>query len=443
MLRRLLCLFLLVATPAVADWKDEIIYFVMVDRFADGDPSNNEGVDLENPLAFHGGDLKGLTNRLDYIADLGATAIWLTPVNQQGPSIEVAEGTFQPHHGYWADDFNAIDPRYGTEDDLRALVEAAHARGIKVLLDVVYNHVGYNATWTKTRPHWLRQGAECGGDAITLCLAGLPDLKTERFDVRSAILDAHIGLAERTGVDGFRLDTYKHIDPDFWAAHRVVTRLRLGEDFFLLGEIWDGDKYLAKAPFEADTLDGIFDFTFRDHVQKMLTGIEDPERFARYFTNRHDIEGDKVLAPFLSNHDMPMLLAMMRGDTAKLRQAFALLMFAEGPPVISWGEEQGRRGKAWPLNREDMDWTGGDTALTDDVKALIALRRAEPDMRGGPVQTVYAANGLLILRRGAVTLALNLSDTPVPVVQGLGKRVLFGGDPMALAPSGVAIFAAD
>jgi len=443
MLRRLLCLFLLVATPAVADWKDEIIYFVMVDRFADGDPSNNEGVNLENPLAFHGGDLKGLTERLDYIADLGATAIWLTPVNQQGPSIEVAEGTFQPHHGYWADEFNAIDPRYGTEDDLRALVEAAHARGIKVLLDVVYNHVGYNATWTKTRPHWLRQGAECGGDAITLCLAGLPDLKTERFDVRSAILDAHIGLAERTGVDGFRLDTYKHIDPDFWAAHRVVTRLRLGEDFFLLGEIWDGDKYLAKAPFEADTLDGIFDFTFRDHVQKMLTGIEDPERFARYFTNRHDIEGDKVLAPFLSNHDMPMLLAMMRGDTAKLRQAFALLMFAEGPPVISWGEEQGRRGKAWPLNREDMDWTGGDTALTDDVKALIALRRAEPDMRGGPVQTVYAANGLLILRRGAVTLALNLSDTPVPVVQGLGKRVLFGGDPMALAPSGVAIFAAD
>ncbi len=425
MLRRLLCLFLLVATPAVADWKD------------------NEGVDLENPFAFHGGDLKGLTERLDYIADLGATAIWLTPVNQQGPSIEVAEGTFQPHHGYWADDFNAIDPRYGTEDDLRALVEAAHARGIKVLLDVVYNHVGYNATWTKTRPHWLRQGAECGGDAITLCLAGLPDLKTERFDVRSAILDAHIGLAERTGVDGFRLDTYKHIDPDFWAAHRVVTRLRLGEDFFLLGEIWDGDKYLAKAPFEADTLDGIFDFTFRDHVQKMLTGIEEPERFARYFTNRHDIEGDKVLAPFLSNHDMPMLLAMMRGDTAKLRQAFALLMFAEGPPVISWGEEQGRRGKAWPLNREDMDWTGGDTALTDDVKALIALRRAEPDMRGGPVQTVYAANGLLILRRGAVTLALNLSDTPVPVVQGLGKRVLFGGDPMALAPSGVAIFAAD
>jgi alpha-amylase len=443
MLRRLLCLFLLVATPAVADWKDEIIYFVMVDRFADGDPSNNEGVNLENPLAFHGGDLKGLTERLDYIADLGATAIWLTPVNQQGPSIEVAEGTFQPHHGYWADDFNAIDPRYGTEDDLRALVEAAHARGIKVLLDVVYNHVGYNATWTKTRPHWLRQGAECGGDAITLCLAGLPDLKTERFDVRSAILDAHIGLAERTGVDGFRLDTYKHIEPDFWAAHRVVTRLRLGEDFFLLGEIWDGDKYLAKAPFEADTLDGIFDFTFRDHVQKMLTGIEDPERFARYFTNRHDIEGDKVLAPFLSNHDMPMLLAMMRGDTAKLRQAFALLMFAEGPPVISWGEEQGRRGKAWPLNREDMDWTGGDIGLTDDVKALIALRRAEPDMRGGPVQTVYAANGLLILRRGAVTLALNLSDTPVPVVQGLGKRVLFGGDPMALAPSGVAIFAAD
>jgi len=178
-------------------------------------------------------------------------------------------------------------------------------------------------------------------------------------------------------------------------------------------------------------------------VQKLLTGIEDPERFARYFTNRYEVEGDHVLAPFLSNHDMPMLLAMMRGDTAKLRQAFALLMFAEGPPVISWGEEQGRRGKAWPLNREDMDWTGGDVALAEDVKVLIALRRSEADMRGGAVETIYAANDLLILRRGAITLALNLSDTPVPVVQGLGKRVLYGGDPMKLAPSGAILFAHD
>ena len=110
---------------------------------------------------------------------------------------------------------------------------------------------------------------------------------------------------------------------------------------------------------------------------------------------------------------------------------------------ISWGEELGRRGKAWPLNREDMDWTGGDAALAGDVKALIALRKSEPDMRDGAVETVYAANDLLILRRGAITLTLNLSDTPVPVVQGLGKRVLYGGDPMKLAPSGVILFAND
>ncbi|HSG37073.1 MAG TPA: DUF3459 domain-containing protein, partial [Paracoccaceae bacterium] len=93
--------------------------------------------------------------------------------------------------------------------------------------------------------------------------------------------------------------------------------------------------------------------------------------------------------------------------------------------------------------REDMDWTGGDVALAEDVKALIALRKSEPDMRGGAVETVYAANDLLILRRGGITLALNLSVTPVPVVRGLGKRVLFGGDPMKLAPSGALLFASD
>lgn len=412
MLRWLAALLTLSALPAHADWRDEVIYFAMIDRFADGDPTNNQTVDLENPLAFHGGDLVGLANRIEYLADLGVTSLWITPVVQQVQTPIDSDGTpFHGHHGYWADDFTVLDPRYGSEDDLRNLVNVAHQNGIRVILDVVYNHVGYGADWTTSRPEWLRQDDECGGDEITLCLAGLPDLRTELAEVREHLFNAHIGLALRTGIDGFRLDTFKHIESDFWAEHRALTKRYLGEDFFLLAELWDGDKYLAKPVFAADHADALFDFSFRDRTLKFLTNVEQADRYARYFRSRHDVENGYTLAPFLSNHDMPMLLAMLRGDERKIRLAFALLMFAEGPPVISWGEELGRRGGPWPDNREDMPWERAeDSELKADVATLVRIRHSFTDMRKGPVDIVHANAGLLLLRRGNMMLAINRSE---------------------------------
>ena len=422
--RIILMMALLYALPAQsADWKDEIIYFIMLDRFSDGDQTNNQTVDLDNPIAFHGGDLKGLTDKLDEIVDLGATAIWFTPVVQQVITPIEAEGIpFHGHHGYWAEDFTQLDPRYGTEADLKALVDTAHSKGLKIILDVVYNHVGYGAEWTRTRPEWLRQGDDCAGDAITLCLSGLPDLKTELPAVRDYLFEAHIGLAERVGADGFRLDTYKHITQEFWKDHRAATRERLGEDFFLIGEIWDADKYIARKPFEEDTLDGVLDFSFRDRTMKLLNGVEDTARYARYFTKRHDVPDGYVLAPFLSSHDVPMLLAMLRGDTDKLRIAFALLMFAEGTPVITWGEEIGRRGGLWPDNREDMAWGKNneqlpganlprDEALRADVKSMLSLRKAHTEIRHADVQTVFAGGDVLVLQKGSVILAVNRGNS--------------------------------
>lgn len=429
-MRWLIVALSLLALPAHADWRDEIIYFAMIDRFSDGNPDNNQTVDLENPLAFHGGDLVGLAQRIDYLAELGVTALWITPVVRQVETPIEAEGLpFHGHHGYWAESFTELDPRYGTEDDLRNLVDTAHRHGIRVILDVVYNHIGYGAEWTETRPEWLRQGSECGGDEITLCLAGLPDLKTEREDVRDHLFNAHIGLARRTGIDGFRLDTFKHIAPDFWSEHREMTQRYLGDEFFLIGELWDGDKYLARPIFEADQVDGLFDFSFRDRTLKFLTNVENADRYARYFRARHDIADGYVMAPFLSNHDMPMLLAMLRGDTEKLKIAFTLLMFAEGPPVIAWGEELGRRGGPWPENREDMPWdqTAGN-ALLEDIQQLISIRHRFDDMRKGPIEILHAEEGLLLMQRGQLILAVNRTDatTKLPPMPAGTWEAIFG-----------------
>ena len=410
-------LFAILPLPAEADWAGEVIYFVMVDRFADGDPANNMDVDLDNPLAFQGGDLVGLRENLDEIADLGATAIWLTPINQQVTHTVPAEGRdFFPHHGYWANDFNAIDPRYGDEATLSALVDRAHQLGLKVILDVVYNHVGYGADWTATRPEWVRRGADCGGDDITMCLSGLPDLRTELPELRDLLFEAHIGLAERTGLDGFRLDTVKHIDHDFWAAHRDEVRLRLGEDFLLLGEVWDADKYLAEPYFETGEMDALFDFGFRNRTLKFLQGIEKADRYARYFAKRHDVRDGFLLSHFLSNHDMPMMLALLKGDASRLQLGLVLMMTSEGLPVLSWGEEVGRRGGVWPNNREVMPWgarnvvpgqgSARDEALRDDVKALINLRKNYPELSGDQIEILHAEGGQLAYLRGDTFLVI-------------------------------------
>ena len=410
--------------PAMADWGNDIIYFVMVDRFADGNPDNNFDVDRDNPLAFQGGDLTGLTAQLDEIADLGATAVWLTPVNQQITHNIDAEGVaFFPHHGYWTNDFNKIDRRYGTEAELKLLADRAHELGIKVILDVVYNHVGYGADWETERPDWLRTGDECGGDPVTECLAGLPDLRTELPAVREHLFAAHIGLAKRTGIDGFRLDTVKHIDHIFWQDHAERVRAELGPDFLLLGEVWDADKYLARSYFEAHEMDAMFDFGFRDRTLKFLQGIESAERYSRYFLKRHEVPRGTYLAPFLSNHDMPMMLALLRGDKGKLRLGLALLFTSQGIPVLSWGEEIGRRGGVWPDNRGVMAWGDQDVApgagkardeeLRADVKQLIALRRAHPELSGDETTIVHASDGQLVYLRGEkLLIVLNRDGAP-------------------------------
>ncbi len=438
-----------------AGLQDEIIYFVMLDRFADGDPANNMDVERANPLAFQGGDLKGLRENLDEIASLGATMIWITPVAQQIGEPQDHQGTdFFPHHGYWAADLKRVDPRFGSEADLKALVDAAHERGLKIILDVVYNHLGYGMETNPEFSPWLRSGRTCGGsDPLTMCLSGLPDLKTELDEVRDYLFEANIGLAERTGLDGFRLDTVKHVSHAFWQAHRDEVDRRLGEDFVLIGEVWDADRFLARDYFRNDEMDALFDFSFRDRVLKLVNGIYDAQRFGRYLAKRHDVRSGYFMAPFLSNHDMPMALAMMGGDEEALAMAVTILMSVQGPPVIVYGEEVGRKGGVWPDNRGVMPWGDGDVfpgaglARNERLRKLfvdlIALRKAHEGLRGGEFEVEFSSSDVLVYSRGDdVLVALNRSLDPFPLVldEVVGRgdwRLVFSSDGGAGGETGV------
>ena len=461
-------------------WQDAVLYFVIVDRWADGDPGNNRGVDRNAKGTFHGGDLAGLRQNLDEIADLGATALWITPVVRNIEGFVTGAGFPDwGYHGYWADDFYSLDPRFGTEAELKALVDEAHARGMKVLLDVVYNHAGYDSSYLKdpkTRG-WFRTEAlgTCGQDDVTSCVSGLPDFKTELPEVRDYLLEAHLSLAERVGLDGFRLDTVKHVAHDFWAEHRRRIDQRLGEGFFLIGEVWGGDAKSLDPWFAGDEMDAGFDFSFQGSALGFLQGRGRTVAFDRYLQKRHEVRPGYHLSPYLSSHDVKGALSILEGDKELFLLAALLQMTSLGIPMVYYGEEVGRPGGDWPDNRSDMPWgerriqpgagQPRDEALRAGYKKLIAIRRAHKALSRGGYTGLSAEGDLLVfLRRDertkdAVVVAVNRGAAPAaasfdaPVEWGEEPvRDVWNGEEAAraggrietrVAPRGARIFAVE
>ncbi len=425
-------------------WAGEVLYFVLIDRFADGDSSNNPRVQRRNPGGYHGGDLKGLTQQLDELADLGVTALWINPVQlqmergvpAQAPAkLGVSAFDHWGFHGYWIADFKKMEPQFGSVEDLKNLVDAARKRGIKVLLDVVYNHTGYESTYagrrTATGEPWIRLGeGSCEVDPVTCRVGGLPDLRTELPEVRDYVLDANIALARQAGVAGFRLDTYKHLASDFWREHRARTREQLGPDFFLLAEYWGGTAQSLDGFFERDEVDSGFDFSFKGSCEAWVLGRGRSVAFGSYLRSRHQVRPGYLLAHYLSSHDEPMALGNLDGDKQKFRLCVAVQMTSLGMPVIYYGEEVGRGGTEWPLNRNDMPWgkrdvlpgrgVARDEALRDFYKKLIQIRKQHPALVRGDYALLSGRDdrALAYGRRDAasgdqVLVLLNRDDKPV------------------------------
>jgi len=405
----------------------------MVDRWADGDSANDGDVQLDGKGTFHGGDLKGLRAHLDQIADLGVTVLWITPPVLNIPGFVTGAGFPDwAYHGYWADDFYKLDPRFGTEEELKGLVDDCHERGMKLLLDVVYNHAGYNSRYL-TDPltkNWLRsnEAGTCGDTDLTTCVAGLPDWKTELPEVADFLLKAHLDRAKRTGVDGFRLDTVRNVGHPFWDEQRSRTREELGPDFFLLGEVWGGEADNLGPWFKTDEIDAAFDFSFQGSTVAFMQGRGGTVDFEHYLETRHRTPERHYLCHYLSSHDVPDGLFLLKNDKLLYRLAVLLQFTVVGIPMICWGDEVGRLGGDWPLNREDMPWGGmdilpgggkpRDEALRADYQRLIAIRRSHRALSRGTHTALSTRRMLLVFARrdsasgDAVVVAINRGQTP-------------------------------
>lgn len=405
-----------VARGSTAQWNEEIMYFVIPDRYADARPNNFDWHPTK-PGHFHGGDWVGLTGQLDQLDELGVTALWITPIVKQIPGyVDGAGFPDYGYHGYWADDFNALDERMGTEAELKELVDQAHARGMKVVVDIVLNHPGYGAAYTTERPEWVREGDACGNDDVTGCIGGLPDFKTEDREVRDYVIAAHINWAKRLGFDGYRMDTVKHVDTKTLRANRRKVSAELGRDFFLLGEHWDGNaENLSRLYFRDNTLDGGIDFSFKSATKSWVTGNSQTRAFSRgYLARRHDHTAGTVLAHYLSSHDQPGMLYELGGDRDQFRLMAALQFTTLGMPIIYYGEEVSRKIGDWPANRSNMPWGGRnigpgagdarDESMRRFYKQLIAVRKANPALASGSYHEILTSTDVLVFGREKLIL---------------------------------------
>ncbi|MGF1454961.1 MAG: alpha-amylase family glycosyl hydrolase [Alphaproteobacteria bacterium] len=432
--------------------EDEIIYFVLPDRFDNADPDNdtggwpggrlNHGFDPTHKGFYHGGDLKGLTRRLDYIQGLGATALWLGPIYKNRP-VQGAPGQESAgYHGYWITDFTAVDPHFGTVQDLKALITAAHQRGMKVFLDIITNHtadvIAYrechdpayqgpdkpqdgcpyrskanfpfttkggpkgpainggflgdgpafrtrdnfaklvrpdyaytpvlsDADRTVKVPAWLndvglyhnRGETTFEGESSRYGdFAGLDDLMTEHPRVVDGFIEIFRTWIKEFRVDGFRIDTAKHVNPGFWRAFLPAMLAEAQEqgilNFYIFGEVYDPDPVGLARPTRIDGFPTVLDFAFQKAVADVIVDGAGTDRFDRLFQADALYDGGedaaRRLPTFLGNHDMGRLAGFLRrahpdltdGEMIRrLRLAHALMAYARGVPVIYYGDEQG------------------------------------------------------------------------------------------------------
>jgi len=405
------------------DWSQAVIYFVITDRFFDGDAENNKDVDLTAKGTYHGGDLKGLTAKLDYLADLGINALWITPIldNIDYPVFGAGFPDWG-YHGYWAANFDKMDEHVGALEDMKALVSKAHDLGIRVLLDVVVNHCGYNARWTNDR-EWVRSSelGTCGQDDLTTCISGLPDFRTEKPEVAEFLISAQVKWAEETGVDGFRLDTVKHVEPTVWKELRKRIRAT-NPAFFMIGEHWGADVPTLQAYFADDVMDSGFEFAFGPSALGFLSGRGRTVAFDRYLQSRHQVPAGYYVSQYLDSHDVPGFLFQAEGDKRKLANAAVLLLTTLGQPMIYYGNEVGRPGGDWPDNRSDMLWGDAqDAQLLEHFRRLVFARRAHPSLTSGTHRAISTEGDVYVFAReladasDAAVVAVNRGAAPISV----------------------------
>lgn len=451
---------------------DDVVYLIMPDRFANGDPANDNPpqspglLDRTKPRYYHGGDLAGVRQKLPYLKDLGVTAIWLNPVYDNNNRLNERErydnAAITDYHGYGATDFYAVDEHLGTLADLRALVDAAHEAGIKVIQDQVANHTGPYHPWVKDPPTptwfngteakhldntwqvWTLADPYAAPELRKPVLDGwfinlLPDLNQDDPETRRYFIQNTLWWVGMTGLDAIRQDTLPYVPRSFWrdwmaAIKREFPTLRV------VGELFDGDPALVSY-YQAgrtghdgvDTgVDALFDFPTYFPLRRAFIEGKPLKELAQMLARDHLYPNANLLWTFLGLHDVGRFMSETGATAEGLKLACTFLMTARGVPLIYYGDEIGLPGGGDPDNRRDFPggWPGdardaftaagrtpAEEAMFQHVQRLARLRQEQPALRRGRLVTLETTDQAWAYARvgegGPVLVALNNATEPM------------------------------
>lgn len=490
------------------NYRNANIYFVMVDRFNNSNPSaaqpyGRQADGKQEIGTFHGGDLNGITAKLDYIKSLGTNVIWLSPIVEQIHGFvgggDSGSFPFYAYHGYWARDFTKIDESFGNDDDLKRLVSEAHKRDIKVLLDAVINHPGYASLadlqfdglnvvepvqpmpqrWAEWAPQsgqnwhsfhqninyqnsgwadwwgadWVRTGLpgydQPGSSDTTLSLAGLPDFKTEsdkkvtppqwlldnpgtrvqareNYTVADYLLEWQTDWVKRFGIDGYRVDTVKHVDGEVWKRLKEQASESLdqwrsknnqsGQPFWMMGEVWGHSAY--RSPYFDDGFDALINFDMQKKLDKGAACLSQMADVYQDYADSIQASEDFNPVSYMSSHDTELFFSRFK-DYAMQRNAANALLLSPGAVQIYYGDEVGRNIGPYADDfhqgtRSDMVWTLSKEkqALLDHWQAVGQFRDRHP--------AIGAGKHTVLNNDGAYVFARELGDDKV-VVAYFGK----------------------
>jgi glycosidase len=470
------------------DWRDAVMYFVMLDRFADGDHANDSPLPGVAPAAnFAGGDLEGLRQKIDagYFDALGVNVLWISaPIDgADGTGVGDDGHAYTSYHGYWPKDLTQVESRVGDLKTLIAVTDAAHRRGMRVVMDYVMNHVHAESPLFTQHPDWFwplqKDGHQCVcGDGCSWdapeglrCWfrSYLPDFDFQNDAARAYSVGNAIDWIERAGIDGLRLDAVKHIETQwiYDLRARIAHEIEFAQKrIYLVGETYTGDKGLIRQYVNPDLLlTGQFDFPLRAEVARVLLGrhgaMSDLEAFLA--ANDGYYGAGAVMSTFLGNHDLPRAIHLAedtplfgewdsgkgrswsnlpvqpggRAPYERLALGFTLLLTLPGVPLVYYGDEIGLAGGGDPDNRRPMPWSGTSADqdwLRGRFGTLAHLRAAHPALRRGTRSAVGAATDVLVYRMSepggeSLVVAINRADVAasVPGVPGGAYHELISG----------------
>lgn len=398
---------------SIPKWAAEAVFYqIFPDRFHNGDPNNDPPnvqpwTSLPRGNSFHGGDLEGIRRKLDYLQDLGVNALYLTPIFQA-----------TSNHRYNTTNYYQIDPKLGGRQDFRSLLNDAHSRNIKIVLDGVFNHCGrgffafndvlenqsssaYKDWFTIKR---FPVDAYSPGEAKDYLgwwnYKSLPKLNLKNPATRAYIL----GVAEywlQQGMDGWRLDVPNEIDDDeFWAEFRFRVK-NINPEAILIGEIWD----INPRWVDGRHFDSLMNYPFREAILKWLNAEIGAEEFiTRIQAVKQAYAWDNLLAMYnlLGSHDTERVITALRLDVEKVKLAFLALFCLPGSPAVYYGDEIGMPGGKDPDCRRCFPWIESqwNAALRSWVKTLIAQRNTHPALKTGSMEiNLLDQSGCVIIQR--------------------------------------------